>query len=399
MTPHTSPRPLASGLVALVATGALLFGGAPALAQSAHSTLSAESSPTGTQPTIRPLPGHQAYDGLVSGEQLLPGESIRSNPDPAGPAYVFVMQTDGNAVTYDPQNHSVYSTGTTGAGNRLVMQEDGNAVVYSAAGRPLWSTGTDNEPDSFLHIQEDGNLLVSRADRTPAWASSINGPIAEPPFSTLHADESMLRGHQLTSENGRFRAVLQRDGNLVGYSTAGVVWNTGTRGADSRLVMQADGNAVLYADGSVKWASGTKGRGLRLALDNSGVLSIRNRDDAVLWTSQSALPGSSLFAPNHLGAGDLLRSDNGRFRAVKQTDGNFVVYDRAAATWSTGGSDPDSTFVVHGDGVAQIVTKEGVATWMAAPASGSVAPYRLAMQDDGNLVEYDGRDQAVWSIR
>ncbi|ROP57868.1 MULTISPECIES: hypothetical protein [unclassified Rathayibacter] len=387
MTPHTSPRPLASGLVALVATGALLFSATPALAQGGLSTASSSVSAARAS----------APDALNPGQQLLAGQSIASSQ--SGGGYTFRMQDDGNAVVYDEVGHAVFDAGTSGRGNRLVMQEDGNVVIYSADGRALWSTGTDNETDASLIIQADGNLVVYREDGSPAWASSVNRRIPQPPFSTLYVDDALSRGHQLTSPNGLFRAVMQRDGNLVGYGPDGVVWNTGTVGTDNQLLVSDDGYAVIIgADGGIRWAADTGGVANSLTLDDRGVLTALDEDGAVLWTSQSGLPGAQMYAPNTLASDGLLRSDDGRYRAVMQGDGNFVVYGPTGAVWQTGTSGVESSFEFSKDGTAQVVAGSGAVTWTATPAGGT-APFRLVMQSDGNLVEYDAHHHAVWSSR
>ncbi|TDX78466.1 D-mannose binding lectin [Rathayibacter sp. PhB151] len=392
-----------SGLVALVATGALLFTATPAFAEEAVqqtlSSSSADSAPalrTNADPQARAAGAY--YNALEGGEELARGESIVS--DDPGPAYEFVMQADGNAVTYGPDGRVVYATGTAGRGDHLAMQTDGNVVIYSADDRPVWSTGTNDEPGAYLIIQQDGNLVVSRENGSPAWASSVNGRIAEPATDTLFTGETLRGGHRLTSADGRFRAEMQTDGNFVGYGPQGVVWTTGTRGAGNRLVLQTDGNAVIYGpDGSVQWSSGTRGSDLRLGINNAGSLIIVDQVDTVLWTSQAQLPGSSLYAENGLAAGSLLRSANGVYRAVMQGDGNFVVSGRSGPIWSTVTSGAGSSFNLYEDGFMAVVRGDGAGTWTVTPRAGAVAPFRLVMQDDGNLVEYDGRNQAVWASR
>jgi hypothetical protein len=388
MTAHTTPRPLASGLVALVATGALLFSATPALAQGGLSTASSSISAAARA---------SAPDALNPGQQLVAGQSIASSQ--SGGGYTFRMQDDGNAVVYDEVGRALFSTGTSGRGNRLVMQEDGNVVIYSFDGRPLWSTGTDNEPDAHLVMQSDGNLVLYREDDSPAWASDNNSRIPEPPFSTLYDDEVLYRGHQLTSPNGLFRAVMQRDGNLVGYGPDGVVWSTGTVGTDNQLLVSDDGYAVIIgADGGIVWAADTEGPATSIALDDSGVLNVLDEDDAVLWTSRSGLPGAQLYAPNTLEVDDHLRSDDGAYRAVMQADGNFVVYGPTGAIWQTATSGVESSFQFSEDGTAQVVAGNGAVTWTATPAAGA-APFHFVMQGDGNLVEYDAHHHAVWSSR
>ena len=406
MTPPPS-RSLASGLVALAATGALLFTATPAFAEDTPRETLSSTSTTSAPPVLAPAdaaPADQQVaraadtysNALVGGEELLGGESIVSEND----AYTFVMQTDGNAVTYDGSGRPLWSTGTQGRGDHLAMQTDGNLVVYSAADRPVWSTGTSDEPEAIVTIQNDGNLVVYRENGSPAWASSVGGRIAEPATDTLFAGQTLRSGRQLTSVDGRFRAVMQTDGNLVGYGPQGVVWNTGTRGSGNRLVLQGDGNAVIYGpDDSVKWGSGTSGADLRLGVNNVGSLIIVDPSDDLLWTSQASLPSSSLYAANGLAVGTLLRSNNGAYRAVMQSDGNFVVYGKSGPIWSTRTSGADNSLNIYDDGFMAVIDGNGTGSWTVRPRPGSVPQFRLVLQDDGNLVEYDGQNRAVWSSR
>lgn len=94
-------------------------------------------------------------------------------------------------------------------------------------------------------------------------------------------------GH-LRSIDGRYRFVMQADGNLVLYAPSGAIWRTSTvgRGAN-HLRMQGDGNLVMY-DGA-------------------------NRP---IWASNT---------PRHYNT-----------FLIVQNDGNVVIYDNGRAIWATG---------------------------------------------------------------
>ncbi|MCE7993455.1 MAG: lectin [Roseivirga sp.] len=82
------------------------------------------------------------------------------------------------------------------------------------------------------------------------------------------------RGKQLKSQNGKYRLILQDDGNLVLYNSEGYLWATNTAGrAAKECVMQEDGNCVLYGynDREVLWASNTAGKnGAYLIVQDDG---------------------------------------------------------------------------------------------------------------------------------
>ena len=85
--------------------------------------------------------------------------------------------------------------------------------------------------------------------------------------------------------------------------------------------------------------------------------------------------------------------------AVVQADGNVVVYGPTGPVWQTRTAGVDSSLEFSKDGTVRVVTGSGAVAWTAKPAAGAVGPYRLVMQTDGNLVEYDGHHRAVWSNR
>lgn len=75
-------------------------------------------------------------------------------------------------------------------------------------------------------------------------------------------------------------------------------------------------------------------------------------------TSESSFPND--FA---------LVSKNGRYEARLQMDGNFVIYKYP----------------------------ENKALWTSKTYGKGVAPYILKLQNDGNLVVYDGRNSVIWA--
>lgn len=112
-----------------------------------------------------------------------------------------------------------------------------------------------------------------------------------------------------------------------------------------------------------------------------------------LANATSAVTSDNLIAGQQLSVGQSLVSADGRYSAVMQGDGNFVVYGPSGAGWNTGGGSANH-IVMQGDGnlVAYSATNF---TWSSstAPSSGD----RLVIQSDGNLVIYNGSNTALWS--
>lgn len=92
-----------------------------------------------------------------------------------------------------------------------------------------------------------------------------------------------------------------------------------------------------------------------------------------------------------------LKSTNGRYTLVLQTDGNLVAYDsQGKALWSsnTVGSGAIEC-VMQSDGNLLLNDRNGRVVW-ATYTHGYKNP-RLVMQEDGNLVIYNERGLAVWA--
>ncbi|MDX3335975.1 hypothetical protein PV620_30980, partial [Streptomyces sp. ME02-6978a] len=180
----------------------------------ASSTASPSSSSTGSAPAkIKKEPGGQAFPGAPtgpvtssSGPASSPTRTTSSKTTkvttkkksttkkaskPSYPASISVsatrvlragqslnakrarlhMQTDGNLVVYDENNHARWATMTFGSNYQAVFQADGNLVVYTSSNRPVWASNTYGHNGSVLKIQEDGNVVIYENGRA-IWASN-----------------------------------------------------------------------------------------------------------------------------------------------------------------------------------------------------------------------------------
>ena len=111
------------------------------------------------------------------------------------------------------------------------------------------------------------------------------------PPSTLHAGQSLGTGGELVSAQGRYRLVLQSDGNLVISTKAGhVTWSSGTSTATS-LSVQSDGNVTLRASsGAVVWTTKSAATaGATLAMQDDGNLVLYATNGGVLWSLTQGL--------------------------------------------------------------------------------------------------------------
>lgn len=154
--------------------------------------------------------------------------------------------------------------------------------AYDAQGRMQEAehrrTGGGGYLDIYAH---DRAANRSRIDRS--------GPFLGP---TLNSPFSMPIGKNLLASDGRFRFVLQFDGNLVLYDqNDAVLWTNNTVGSGaSKLNVQSDGNLVLYTAADVPgWHTHTNGNGnARLDVQDDGDVTLRRTaDNVVIWHSDT----------------------------------------------------------------------------------------------------------------
>ncbi|KAL0985223.1 hypothetical protein UPYG_G00154280 [Umbra pygmaea] len=94
----------------------------------------------------------------------------------------------------------------------------------------------------------------------------------------MSANRIMWPGDYIQSNNGKFKAIFQDDGNFVVYTDGRAIWDSKTdKKGGIQLIMQADANLVIYTKDHPIWSTSTGGRG------NANVLPcLRLKDDGTL---------------------------------------------------------------------------------------------------------------------
>ncbi len=173
------------------------------------------------------------------------------------------------------------------------------------AGQLIGYMGRTGTASTHLHfnISPDGRYtsdinpfdLLKRTSPTACQAAPAPTPPAAPTPSPapapgcgkLLSGQSLSVNQSVASCDGRFRLVMQGDGNLVLYQGGTPLWHTFTNGRGGALAaMQPDGNFVLYtAGGTALWHSYTYNRpGAFLSVQNDGNLVIYD-GSTVRWHS------------------------------------------------------------------------------------------------------------------
>jgi hypothetical protein len=166
-------------------------------------------------------------------------------------------------------------------------------------------------------------LHLSELDKQ--MAAQIYGPPkleSQTIVSSFTSRFILKEGDAIISGNGRYRLVMQLDGNLVMYSSdcGTPVWasNTCGRGRGPYLcILQEDGNLVVYQKGTCSpsdalWSSRTHGKGAgpyRLAMQDDRNIVLYDAKDAVNWASNTCVPSVGPFpSPRNVGSSVKSRS-------------------------------------------------------------------------------------------
>jgi len=158
----------------------------------------------------------------------------------------------------------------------------------------------------------------------------------------LNAGESIFVGQTLTSDDGRYYATLQADGNFVVYQNYGhrrAVWSTRTaRKGAVRATMEHHGDFALFdAANNVVWRTKTNGPYRKFAVTEHGqamVLTVRH-----WWTSGTNNPNfrqeHALIFPYGFVFEKGKTYSQGMYSFSFQIDGNVVVRRHGAPIWAT----------------------------------------------------------------
>ena len=110
----------------------------------------------------------------------------------------------------------------------------------------------------------------------------------------------MERGSSITSKNGLYKFILQKNGKLEILCGGASIWSV--NGPDSSVgnfVFQKDVNLVLYRnDNSVVWDAGIGGRGLwnaELVMQNDGNLVVYNSPNTFETATYNKCPAGDIF--------------------------------------------------------------------------------------------------------
>ena len=152
----------------------------------------------------------------------------------------------------------------------------------------------------------EGPSAIVPDDRPLTFMYAINKAIANGDivYPSLDAGQVLAPDQSVSSPDGKFQLVYQRDGNLVLYDSDRVrAWSSETEGETAgRAMMEADGDFAIYdAGGSQVWSAGTGSHpGSYLIVQNDGHLAVYAPGYIALWTGDdpSAHPPHLPYTPS-----------------------------------------------------------------------------------------------------
>jgi hypothetical protein len=191
------------------------------------------------------------------------------------------------------------------------------------------------------------------------------------PFNTVNISETTLFTYGITSTAQLTQLIAHEIGHCIGLRHTN--WQAlGENPGGIHIPATPNGDAASVMNGA---SCGSSWAGFSF------------NDQVALRALYNVLGGT-----DHLNTGDqlqtnqLIRSQDGRFILIMQSDGNLVLYYYNVGLWSSNTTtgipgvainQPDGNFVVY---------QNGVGRWSSNTTTG--VPGVVVMQDDGNLVVY-----------
>jgi len=332
--------------------------------------------------------------GLLAGFEGADGKYYTGETKPSGKAFAALAKfwKECTAIDGEPFENKAF---------RLTCPSGDRGIYLDATSQQL----RDALNAGWVLVDLSGTYPdVKPGSTVPNWVGRHVGIRPNPPDctnlgTTIHSNHTRLVGGQcLISANGRYRFIMQHDGNVVIYDGGRAISAINTYGSNRYIIFQTDGDLVLYEGDWIYagWQSWSDRQGgTTLTLQDDGDLVMYRPNGTVVWSWNKGLVSREALRPGQdLPAGQYLISPNGRYKFVMQGDGNAVIYDGGRAIWESNTAGPNRRFVFQNDGNLVIYAgSQHVWTAWTHDKGGTL----LVMQDDGNLVLYTPAYEAVWA--
>ncbi len=213
----------------------------------------------------------------------------------------IVMKNTGNTYWYNSGKYSV----NLGASSPQDRSSQFNSGTWLAVNRPAKMTESvvapgQNATFNFsinapatanIYTESFGLVAEGWSWFGQSFTNSVNVGAVTSPDGTFPDNLALNQGlsfnGSIVSPNGKYRLIMQGDGNLVLYSPNRAIWwtNTENTGA-SFFIVQGDSNMVVYSPARYVWASFTQNRGGKtLYIQDDGNLVLYDASFRPIWNS------------------------------------------------------------------------------------------------------------------
>ncbi|WCY11311.1 hypothetical protein [Pseudomonas aeruginosa] len=223
--------------------------------------------------------------------------------------------------------------------------------------------------------------------------------------SSLAPRQVIRDGQFITSPNGKYKLVMQADGNLVLYEDGTKpIWNTTPVGPGAKAVMEFNLNLYNKA-GQVAWSSNVYTAYLFEEFKDEAYLNLQDDGDFGIFSDEAKWGAIVLSRPEVGVKNKIIPTGtvmvpgteyiNGNYRLAFQGDGNLVIYQISpqVVIWATYTMGADRA-VVQEDGNF-VIYKGTTALWHTHTATGM--PAYLKFTNTGKL--FLSQPTLLWTLK
>ncbi|CAL9129961.1 unnamed protein product [Musa textilis] len=158
------------------------------------------------------------------------------------------------------------------AGSSVELTTDGQLLLKDRSGSSLWDPGVSNA--AYAALLDTGNFILAGANGSPRWESFQDPADTMLPSQVLEMDTKLLsRLTDTDYSEGRFKLIMQNDGNLVLYAVA----------VPSSFQYDA------------YWSSDSVGNGTGLFFNQSGIVYLARKNNTNINITSAKMPSLEDF--------------------------------------------------------------------------------------------------------
>ncbi|XP_059288395.1 G-type lectin S-receptor-like serine/threonine-protein kinase LECRK2 [Lycium ferocissimum] len=253
----------------------------------------------------------QSYQNVSLGSSLTTSDVTTFWPSPSGFQRIgngsgFLLAIWFNNITEKTIVWSANRNSLAPDGSKVQLSTNGRLVLTDPNGREMWARPTAIAELAYGAMLDNGNFVLATSSSATAWQSFNKPTDTILPGQVLNLDSSLVSSFSDTNSSiGRFKFILQTDGNLVLY--------------------KVNYPAVDVTD--AYWVTSSVGSGYQVIFNQSGYIFLQDKNGTLL----------NLISSNV----ENLTSQSMYHRAILEYDGVFrhYVYPKSSSgrrmEWST----------------------------------------------------------------